>query len=228
MQQDHGWSWDNIDWSATGTMIGAIVAAVFGVSGFVLGLLSYFKASRSTEAAVTSAAAAVTSAAAAETSARSAADSAREAKRVADVEVQRDHRDLDPMPTVVFKAERKRQGEDIADLWATVTVHTTCRLSVEAVQGKGRQQLVPDKLVAPLEPLRFPVEQMPDVHGTVRTDSLEVRVWPPRGDDPVEVWSCPCDRPAHRVDEKTPGHWERTIPVRDVGRPRKVIVGGRG
>jgi hypothetical protein len=196
--------WSQIDWSATGEMLGAIVAAIFGVTGFVLSLIGIKTGRRSERIAADAA--------------RSAEESAREAKRVADIETAREHRDLDPAPTATFRVERSPTVQDAFNLWAEITVSHTCRIAGDVVMSQGIHRLAVPVLMAAGVPERVRVELMRDGQGEPQVTELRLRMWPPADSDDVEHWSCPCPRPIGQ-EGGGPGHWERTLPVRDIKRP---------
>lgn len=110
-------------------------------------------------------------------------------------------------------------------LFASLTVDKPCRIvGVAVAEEGGRRPLAIPLPVKANMPVRIHIEDLPEGREEPITDHLSLRIWTPADIDDVTAWACPCTRPKQHGDDQTAGHWEHTIPVKDV--ERESFIGG--
>jgi len=134
--------------------------------------------------------------------------SAMEAAKVAQIEADREHRELSPAGTVVkFEGERDRRT-DHWNVFAIVETERCYRVRGDAVlKNCGVTSIAVPLVTHAHTPTRVHIEGMPDGREQPLARRIVLRAWPPNPElDDVEAWTCRCGKAAEDGDG-TVGHW---------------------
>lgn len=146
-------------------------------------------------------------------SARAAENSAIEAKKVAQVELDRDHeayRPRQPLNPRFEMSTNPRTGDH--NLYFTFTPTRSYRILGDSLEGGSRSPLSMSGMVHPAgQEVRVFLQTIRPVRETASVEKLHLRFWPPATvDQGVEQWTCRCGRP---TAYDGPAHWDWLVMV---------------
>ncbi|MGK5741536.1 hypothetical protein [Micromonospora sp. URMC 103] len=146
-------------------------------------------------------------------SARAAESSAAEARKVAQLELDRDHeayRPPQPHNPRFEMSTNPRTGDH--NLSFVFTPSRSYRILGESLEGGSRSPLSMNGMVHPAgQEVRVFVQTIRPVRETASVEKLRLRFWPPAAvDEGVEHWTCRCGRP---TASDGPAHWEWLVTV---------------
>ena len=146
-------------------------------------------------------------------SARAAESSAAEAKKVAQVELDRDHETYRPPQPSDPRFEMSTNpltGDH--NLFFTFTPPRSYRIQGDSLEEGSHSPLSMGGMLHPAgQEVRVFVQTIRPVRETASVEKLHLRFWPPADvDQGVEHWTCRCGRP---IASDGPAHWEWLVTV---------------
>lgn len=184
----------------------ALLALGFSILSALAAGWSALAGHRSAGHAKTSADAAKDAADSSRISARAAEKSADADGKVAQVELDRDHRDLAPILADLRFENRTNEATKRTGVFLVFTPERTYRMHGDMLNAGGSRTPLSMFQGTTLEGGVETWAHVGDQSGAL-PEAVEMRFYPPGEGDPGEPWTCQCGEPAQAEDHGSRGHW---------------------
>lgn len=141
------------------------------------------------------------------------------AEELARVSFQQEHDRLAPEPPEELRAEIDRDGNVFVSI--ANTSRRDYRLRALATKDNSSFPLGPPPVFRAGETVRVFIERVSSSGSDPNMSHVLFKFWPPVEVDGVDLWSCPCDRPADEGPHGSNGqpHWSWRLPLLPPRRP---------